>query len=317
LEFTSDEILASLGLFLVASFRFAPSLLRIQTSSLVMKSNSGLSQSILDISNFLSIYEQEALQNQIEPVSIPTDYLPEVQVKGVSFTHAESNFQIKDVSFTIPAGTNFAIVGPTGAGKSTLVDLLLGLNIPTLGEVKISGIHAHQVSKTWPGKIAYLPQEIMVLDGNIRDNIALVPNMSKVFDSRMIEILQRVKLEKLITQGNLGLDTRIGEGGILLSGGEKQRLGMARAIFSNAQLIVFDESTSSLDVITENAVADIFHSLKGICTVVVIAHRLSTIRNFDQIAYLSSGEVRAIADFNSLRNSIKDFDDQCIALDIR
>jgi ABC-type multidrug transport system fused ATPase/permease subunit len=156
-----------------------------------------------------------------------------------------------------------------------------------------------------------------VLDGNIRDNIALVPNMSKVFDSRMIEILQRVKLEKLITQGNLGLDTRIGEGGILLSGGEKQRLGMARAIFSNAQLIVFDESTSSLDVITENAVAEIFHSLKGICTVVVIAHRLSTIRNFDQIAYLSSGEVRAITDFNSLRNLIKDFDDQCVALDIR
>jgi ABC-type multidrug transport system fused ATPase/permease subunit len=181
---------------------------------------------------------------------------------------------------------------------------------PDRGEILISGLPPEFAVLTWPGALAYVPQDVIIINGTLRDNVGLGFDPKFVDDDVVWEALKAAQLGEFA--GNLpdGLDTQVGERGTKLSGGQKQRLGIARALFTHPRLLVLDEATSSLDGDTEHAISRAINELKGQVTVIMIAHRLSTVRSADQIVYLNNGQVIAKGSFEDVRNSVPDFDRQ-------
>jgi ABC-type bacteriocin/lantibiotic exporter with double-glycine peptidase domain len=186
----------------------------------------------------------------------------------------------------VPSGASLALVGATGAGKSTMTDLILGVLKPDSGSVTVANLAPSEVSERFPGAVAYVPQDIAVVSGTIRDNVALGLPASVVRDDLVWLALERAQLAEFLRDQREGLDTVVGEHGIKLSGGQRQRLGLARALYTKPKLIVLDEATSALDAETEKAVAETLASLGGEVTLVIVAHRLATIRHCDEVVYL-------------------------------
>ena len=201
-----------------------------------------------------------------------------------------------------------AIVGQSGAGKSTLVDLLLGMYEPTSGYIKVSGLPPREAVKTWPGLISYVPQDIAIIDGTIAKNIAL-----QDLDQQKNQIrtsLERAHLLDDVLAMSNKLNEVVGERGTRLSGGQRQRLGIARALYTNPEMIVFDEATSSLDPITEKSLTDAIYNKKSGVTLIVIAHRLSTVRHADLVILLDQGRLIAKGTFDEVRSFAPKFDEQ-------
>ena len=207
-------------------------------------------------------------------------------------------------------GSIVAIVGPSGAGKTTLVDLILGVLEPESGTIQISAMKPQLVSQKWPGAIAYVPQNTFISQGTIRDNIALGYSTEIVSDEWILSSLKIADLEELVMSLPKKIDTDIGEQGSKLSGGQRQRLGIARALFTSPKLLVLDEATSSLDSLTELNISDAISNLSGSTTVLIVAHRLSTVQKADQVIYIEKGEIKATGTFEDVRNSVPDFDRQ-------
>jgi ABC-type multidrug transport system fused ATPase/permease subunit len=206
-------------------------------------------------------------------------------------------------------GSFIAITGPSGSGKSTLVDLILGFLKPTSGLVLIDDLDPIKARKIWPGKISYVPQDVQIFEGSLAANVVL--NSEGEYDKAILQ--ESLKLSGLIRDiGNLddGVDTLVGERGLKLSGGQKQRLGIARALYSNPKLIVFDEATSSLDPITENQIAENVYRNLSDRTVIVIAHRLSTVMRADTVLYFKEGRLVASGTFEDLKQSVPEFLEQ-------
>ena len=174
-----------------------------------------------------------------------------------------------------------ALIGPSGAGKTTLVDILLGVLKPTQGIIRVDGIDIEDNSTGWREKLGYIPQSIYLMDDTIRGNI-LYGNEA-FNDERLWQVLEEAQLKDFVLSLENGLDTVIGENGVRLSGGQRQRIGIARALYSNPDILVLDEATSALDSETEEAVMDAINRLSGSKTLIIIAHRLSTIENCDVI----------------------------------
>jgi ABC-type multidrug transport system fused ATPase/permease subunit len=239
------------------------------------------------------------------------NFIPKIELTNVTFTYPnKSHPAISNVNLEIQQGTVVAIVGSSGAGKTTLIDLILGVLKPDLGEIKVSNLPPLSAISMWAGAISYVPQDIYITEGTIRENIALGYPGRFATDSRINETLELSDLFNDVSQLPKGIDTYVGESGSQLSGGQRQRLGIARALFSNPLLIVLDESTSSLDSQTELRISQSILSLKGSKTVVLIAHRLSTVRNADQIFYLEKGEILASGTFEEVRLRVPQFDQQ-------
>ena len=182
--------------------------------------------------------------------------------------------------------------------------------MPEMGKVFISGIPPTSAIKKWPGAIAYVPQDVLIVNGTIRSNIALGFELGSVPEKEILRSLKVSQLEEFVSKLPKGIDTEVGERGAKLSGGQRQRLGIARALFTNPKLLILDEATSSLDGKTEASLSHAINALKGSVTVVLIAHRLSTVREADNIIYLESGRVRAIGTFEELRSSVPNFEIQ-------
>jgi ABC-type multidrug transport system fused ATPase/permease subunit len=210
---------------------------------------------------------------------------------------------LNDISLTVSVGAIVAIVGPSGAGKTSLIDSLLGVTEPSAGVVNISRVSPSEAIKTWPGAIAYVPQEINISNGTIAYNVALGYQLSEVTETQIWSALETAQLADFVRNLPFGLETPVGDRGSKLSGGQRQRLGIARALLSNPKLLVLDEATSSLDGQSELDVSDAIHSLKGTITVVLIAHRLSTIRKADTIVVLDQGRVRETGTHEELIDS--------------
>jgi ABC-type multidrug transport system fused ATPase/permease subunit len=313
---------ATIAIFLVAGARVVPSILRLQGALLTVKSASGAAKPTLDLDAEL----RESIENPEETsLEVPLDnealremlnqnhdgFDPVVRISGVSVTFPGSGKPaLVDVSLNTTAGKSLALVGPTGAGKSTLADVILGVLVPDVGSVSVSGMTPSEAVSRWPGAIGYVPQEVAMANGSIRQNVALGLPEGAIDDDRVWEALDRAHLSEYLRSSREGLETRIGEHGIKLSGGQRQRLGMARALYTRPKLLVMDEATSALDAETEQAIVDTLMGLEGSVTTITIAHRLATIRHCDEVLYLDSGFVRARGKFEEVRSQVPNFDRQ-------
>ena len=202
------------------------------------------------------------------------------------------------------------MVGPSGAGKTTLVDLILGVLRPDEGEIKLSGHSPSVAIETWPGALAYVPQDVMISNGTVRNNVALGFPIEEATNELVNDALRIGQLIEFVEQLPEGLDTYVGDRGTRISGGQRQRLGIARAMFTKPHFLVLDEATSSLDGETEANISDSIQSMRGLVTVVMIAHRLSSVRHADVVLYLEAGEILASGTFEEVRNKIPNFDKQ-------
>ena len=305
---------STLAVFMAASSRIAPAALRIQQGLISIKQATGSSESTFTLI--------EELRETSDDISDPSDYsftytdfVPSLIIEDVSFEYTESsNFSLSKMTINIPAGSSVAIVGPSGAGKTTLVDLILGILEPNAGKVLISGLVPSEAFKKWSGAIAYVPQNVMVSTGTIRENVGLGYPPEIATDQLVLNALQIAQLDSQVLAMPGGLDSPVGENGSQISGGQRQRLGIARAMFTKPKLLVLDEATSSLDGQTEADVTAAIQSLRGRATVIVVAHRLSTARAADQVIYVENGHIRAIGKFDEVRSAVYNFDQQALLL---
>jgi ABC-type multidrug transport system fused ATPase/permease subunit len=201
-------------------------------------------------------------------------------------------------------------VGPSGAGKTTLIDVLLGVLNPDSGSVLISELPPLFAVAKWPGAVSYVPQDVLIAAGTIRENVALGYPAEEATDELVFNALRVAHMDEFVQTLPKGIDTQVGERGTQISGGQRQRLGIARAMFTRPQLLVLDEATSSLDSETESSISQSIYALRGSTTVVMIAHRLSTVRNADIVVYMKDGRVMASGSFEEVRAAVPDFDNQ-------
>lgn len=308
--YDAGRAIATLMIFMVAITRIAPAVLRFQQSMIGIKTSLAQAESALKLVEEIDVVDE--LEDPNSTLQIVHDgFTPEINIDSLNFSYpSRTSKTLQDISLRVSAYSIFAIVGPSGGGKTTLADLILGVLQPTSGSVQISGLSPLQAIISWPGAISYVPQDTLIISGSIRENVGLGFSNLESFDELIWESLALAQLEDFVRNLPGGLSAQVGERGTQLSGGQRQRLGIARALFTRPKLIVFDEATSSLDVATEFEVSQAINALRSRVTIVLIAHRLSTIRKADSIIYLDSGKVLACGDFNHLRSVVPEFDNQ-------
>ncbi len=306
----ATRAIATLAVFMTAATRIGPAVLRMQQGLIQMKNSIGTANPTLDLIERLEKFD--VADEKISPFQIEhKGFIGSISVSGVSLKYpTRENEALKDVTFKIEKGSFAALVGPSGAGKTSLADVILGVIRPTSGQVLISGKDPESAIKEWPGAIAYVPQDISVVGGTIRENVALGYEDVEMRDDLIWAVLEKAQLSELVMNFPLGLDEPVGERGTRLSGGQRQRLGIARALYTNPSVIVFDEATSALDGETEANLSQTINSLRGAMTIIMIAHRLSTIRNADQVIYLEDGVALCNGSFDEVRNAVPAFDRQ-------
>jgi ABC-type multidrug transport system fused ATPase/permease subunit len=247
----ASHAIATLAIFLAAGTRIAPAVLRLQQGSIYIKNGLGLSVPTLDLIDALG--SAPMVENVDDTVDVIHDgFTAEIVVENVMLTYpGKKEPAIEDVSLTIPAGSSIAFVGPSGAGKTTIIDLLLGVLNPDSGRVLISGLPPLLAVAKWPRAASYVPQDVVISAGTIRENIALGYPFAEATDELVLGALKVAHLDGFVTDLPDGMDTQVGERGARISGGQRQRLGIARAMFTRPHLLVLDEATSSLDGETE------------------------------------------------------------------
>jgi len=304
------QAVGKLAIFIAATSRIAPAALRIQQGALQIRSSTASAEITLSLINELKNQKVKD-QNQAMTNFQHPGFDAEIVVREIDFSYQlREKKTLSKVSFEIHKGEILALVGPSGAGKTTLIDLVLGAIVPTSGEIKISNTTPLDAINRWPGAISYVPQETFIIEGTVRENITLGYRSEQFSDNQVELSLQKAQLESFIQTLPEGVNTQVGEQGTRLSGGQKQRLGIARALVTNPKLLVLDEATSALDAETENLMSLAIQRLKGQVSVIIVAHRLSTVKNADRLVYLDSGVIRAIGTFEELRIQIPEFDNQ-------
>lgn len=298
--------ISSFAIVVAASARLLPALLRLQGSLLSMKQSLG--GGVYALSLLEELGQVRSKQRFVTTNHVPDEeFSPRITVDSLSYTYPDSDKPaVNGLSLSVTPGSFIAVTGSSGSGKSTLVDLLLGFLQPSFGSVLISGLDPIFAHRVWPGKIAYVPQDVQIFEGTIAQNVTLFSDK----ECDKVDVLKSIDLSGLVEDlRNLpeGIETRIGERGLKLSGGQKQRLGIARALYTNPSLIIFDEATSSLDPITENRITKNIYQKSTGRTVLVIAHRLSTVMNADKVIYLKDGNLIASGTFVELKESVPEF----------
>lgn len=308
---TAQHAAAVIAIFIAVSSRIAPAVIRIQQGLIQLKGNIASARptlELIDRYSSLDIFDtREAKKIQFEY----PEFNPSIDIENLAYHYPENTKNaVSNLNISIPAGSFVAIVGPSGAGKSTLADLILGVLEPTEGAIKISGMSCKAALAKWPGALAYVPQVVTILDGTILDNVGAGYPIDEAHKSYVNRALEISHLSEFVNSLIDGVNTYVGDRGTKISGGQRQRLGIARALFTNPKLVLFDEATSSLDGETEAGISSALFALKGKMTIITIAHRLSTVRFADQVIYMAGGSVEAVGTFEEVRNKAPDFDRQ-------
>ena len=219
----------------------------------------------------------------------------EIQIRNLSFRYPDASENVlENISFTIPKNRSIAFIGPSGAGKTTLADIILGVLEPTEGQICVDGGDIQNCMSAWHKNIGYIPQSIYLMDASIRENVAFGIPKDQIDETCLRRALEEAQMKEFVDSLPEGLDTAIGESGVRLSGGQRQRIGIARALYNDPDVLVLDEATSALDNETEKAVMDAIDRLAGNKTLIIIAHRLTTITNCDVIYEVKDRQIKRV-----------------------
>jgi ATP-binding cassette, subfamily B, bacterial PglK len=231
-----------------------------------------------------------------------------LRLNKVSFTYPNREEAVlKEINLEIRWGESVGLVGPSGTGKSTLVDIILGLLKPSAGQVLIDGKDIFQNLEYWHKKIGYVPQNVYLRDDTIKSNIALGLPETEINQIALQRAISLSKVDKFIESLPDGLETIVGEQGVQLSGGQRQCIGIARALYHDPEILILDEATSSLDNASENQISNMLETLYGKKTLIIVAHRLSTVRNCDQIIFMEQGSITGKGSFETLQEQHSGF----------
>ncbi len=308
---TASHAIAVLAIFLAASTRIAPAVLRIQQGLLQIRGSVAIATPTLSLIESLGKPDSYKGYKESDIDFDHNGFEATIKVQNVSFSYPETDTNVLDkVSFDVAAGSVVAIVGSSGAGKTTLVDIILGILEPIEGRVEISGSEPPVAIKKWPGAIGYVTQDVTIINGSVLENVAMGYEVTELSEKPAREALAVAQLDSLVNSLPQGIHSQVGDRGTKFSGGQRQRLGIARAMFTKPLLMVLDEATSSLDGETEAVVSEAIQAMKGKSTILMIAHRLSTIRQADSVIYLSGGKIVAQGTFEEVRKTVPDFDKQ-------
>jgi HlyD family secretion protein len=298
-------ILPILSVYAIGSIKLLPAFQQIYTSVSLIKANISAFESIqYDLNN--SFKTDSSIQKIDQSYLNPNN---SISIENVTFTYPNKEEPaLNDMNMLIPVNSVIGIVGPSGAGKSTLIDLLLSLIKPQKGQLKIDDIVINdQNSRSWQNTIGFVAQNIFLSEGTIAENIAFGIPKDEIDFEQIKKVLTLVHLNDLIKSLEKGFHTKVGERGIQLSGGQRQRIGIARALYHKAEVLVFDEATSSLDGITEKMIMEAIHDLSGKKSIILIAHRLKTVKKCDKIFFIDKGRVADHGTYNELIEKNKHF----------
>jgi ATP-binding cassette, subfamily B, bacterial PglK len=306
----ASRAVATLGVFLAAGSRLAPAILRIQTSAIQVRLSGGEAKTTLDLINSLSTGESKTTISQEFKTEFPL-FVSKVEISDLTYFYENQNFPtLKNISISVLAGELVALTGPSGAGKTTLVDCMIGALSTEPGCVKVSGLSPLEAIERWPGAIGYVPQDVVMLNATIKENVIFGYSSDEVPESFIDDALRKAHLFDHVSGLKNGVNSYVGDKGTKLSGGQRQRLGIARALVTKPRLLILDEATSSLDGKSEADISDSINEFRGEVTTIVIAHRLSTIRTADKVIYMNKGEIEFIGTFDEVRKNVPEFDNQ-------
>ncbi|MBI5544454.1 MAG: ABC transporter ATP-binding protein [Deltaproteobacteria bacterium] len=293
LQEAGAETLSLLGLYGYAGFRLVPSGNRITRALGCFRTG---------VPFVRDLHEDLAQLPPLPPgpPASPIGFAGELVLDCVSFEYEPGRPVLQEVALTIRRGESIGLVGPTGSGKTTLADLLLGLLAPTAGRVLADGRDVRENLRSWQQAVGYVPQEPHLLDDTVRCNVAFALDPAQIDDDRVRRALRLAQLEEVLAGLPDGLETRLGERGVRLSGGQRQRIAIARALYRDPAVLVFDEATSALDLETERELTEAIEPLMGERTIIVVAHRPSTVRRCSRLVVLREGRIAATGGFDEL-----------------
>ncbi len=301
-----ETMIPILGLFAMAAVRLMPSMNRILSGlTSVRYYTASVDRVYQDLKEFADDSAEAELTVQRDK---EISFDKEIELENVSFRYeGAEKLSLINISLKIPKGSSVAFVGSSGAGKTTIIDVILGLLKPTGGSVKVDGVNINDNSENWQRKIGYIPQPIYLSDDTIRRNVAFGLDDDKIDESQLLEVLEAAQLSEFIENLPAGLDTNVGENGVTISAGQRQRIGIARALYHNPEILVLDEATAALDNKTELEITKAIDALSHSKTILSIAHRLSTVKNFDCLYFMKNGEIVDAANYEDLLLKNTDF----------
>ena len=294
-EQSAVELVPALSAFAMGAFRILPSLGRISsalnTAIYYMPSLNHVYENLQRINDY---QEKDYKESETGAESDRIILKNGIDIENISWHYKNSDvYVIHNLNLTIKKGTSVAFVGQSGAGKTTLADIILGLLEPQEGKVLIDGNDIYHMGKQLGKIMGYVPQTVYLTDDTIRNNVAFGIEGSDIDDDKVWDALEQAQLKQFVKNLNQGLDTFVGDRGVRFSGGQRQRIAIARALYENPDIIIFDEATAALDNETELAVMESIHALQGYKTIIIIAHRLTTIKDCDEIYEISDGKARS------------------------
>lgn len=287
------ELISQLSAIAIAAFRILPSLGGISSAvNSIMFNMPALSAAYETLSQVKELEKEFTLQEKTDSEYMQhVNFQDKLELKNIVFSYPNAEVRVLDgVNITIKRGQAVAFIGPSGAGKTTLSDVVLALLEPQAGQILMDGINIQELGTRWNHLVGYVPQSVYLIDNSVRNNVAFGYSEEEIDDEKVWKALEMAQIKDFVETLPEGLDTFVGEFGVRFSGGQRQRMAIARALYSNPDILILDEATSALDNDTENAVMEAIDALQGIKTLIIVAHRLSTIRNCDVIYEIKDGK---------------------------